>query len=236
MRLPRTLVALFAVLFVSSCIVVPPPKGSNEPPPEEQPEGEEPEGERPEGEPEGKEPGTPGEPPPGEPEPEEEAPPPPPAPPKTVADLVKEIGANDWVHLAHKSPGFEDETAKVVVTRKKGGFSKLALVVADAGLEIISIDVTLGNGDNWAPKVKSVFNAGSRTRKMDLPGKARFIKHIVIKYKSTDEKAGKANLHIFGKAAEKPVKKDKPAAEPEPEKKDAPPAPSRTPTEATDVK
>lgn len=214
MRPFRTLATLFIVILVTSCFIVPPPKGpqEGEPAPEGEVQPEEPQPGEPEPEPEG-EPSLADEVPVREPADEEEPPPPPPTPPKEVEQLVKELGAGDWVHLGHKVPAFTVEKGKVRVTKKKGGFSKLAFIVADAGLELTDTVVVFGNGDRWDPKVRSVFKAGSRTRKIDLPNKSRYIKRLVFKYKSTGADGQKANLHVYGKAAPK----GKAAVEPKPE-------------------
>ncbi len=215
MRPVHKLLTLFIVLLVSSCLIIPPAKGPNEEPnPDEQP----PPADQP----------TVAEEPPAR---DEEPPPPPPAPPKEVDVLVKELGPGKWIHLGHKTPAFSEEAGKVKVTRSKGGFSKLALIVADAGMEVHTVAVVFGNGDRWDPGVRASFKAGSRTRVIDLPGRARHIKHVAFRYMSTNKDVGQANLHLFGKFA--PITKKKagepePKPEPKPGEPKAEPAPDRS--------
>lgn len=199
MRTLRSLFMLSAVILLASCIIVPPPKG-----PKNEAAAEDPD--NPEANPNAALAETP---PPRDPAPadEQEPPPPPPAPPKSVNDLVAGLGEGPWVHLGIKEPGFETEKGAVRVTKKKGGFSELVFIVGEADLEISKVVVVFGNGDRWDPKIKQTFKAGSRTRKVDLPGNARWIRKINFEYASMNKEA-KAQLHVFGKQMEK---KEKPA-------------------------
>lgn len=223
MRLLRPALTLFSMLFIVSCLILPPAKGPKE---------GEPDPDAPKDDPAQVEEPPPPRDEPAEPGGEEEPPPPPPAPPKAVNDLVKELGAGPWVHLGMKEPGFDTEKGVVRVTRKKGGFSELTFIVGEADLEISKVLVVFGNGDRWNPKVRHQFKAGSRTRRIDLPGKARFIRKIMFEYASTD-KGAKAQLNVFGKQMDKPVKKAEPPKPADDKAAAVKPAPAGTNVAAT---
>ena len=68
------------------------------------------------------------------------------------------------------------------VGKYEGRFARVMLVVTDADLELRDLVIQFGNGQRWAPGVRTYFREGSRTRAIDLPGHVRFIRDVELVY------------------------------------------------------
>jgi hypothetical protein len=134
----------------------------------------------------GKKPDAGGPPPP--PKPEE--PPPPPAEPA--------FDAKGWSLLGAQTVEGKKDKDVIKVGKKAGKFTKVTIVVTDSDLELQDFIVTFNNGEKFDPKLRHAFKEGSRSRAIDLPGEARFIKHIEVKYGNLPG-GGKAKLEVYGK-------------------------------------
>jgi hypothetical protein len=86
----------------------------------------------------------------------------------------------------------------IEVGRAEGKFRRVTVVVLDSDLEMIDMDIKFGRGENFHPEVRQVFNEGTRTRVIDLPGDDRVIKRIEFKYKNLPG-GGKARVQVWGK-------------------------------------
>ncbi|MBA3460707.1 MAG: hypothetical protein H0T46_12140 [Deltaproteobacteria bacterium] len=87
---------------------------------------------------------------------------------------------------------------RVEVGRAEGKFRKLTVVVLDSSLDMQGIEIKFGRGENFRPEVRQVFNEGSRTRVIDLPGDDRVIKWIDFKYKNLPG-GGKARVQVWAR-------------------------------------
>ena len=102
-----------------------------------------------------------------------------------------------WIH--HKGKPDHDT---IMVTASEGRFTRMALRCEHSQAEVYDIEVTFGDGDKWSPGTRIHFGEDTRSREIDLPGKARKIKKIVFKYKSKIAGfKGKATINLYGKKA-----------------------------------
>jgi len=101
-------------------------------------------------------------------------PPPPPGPgPAWHFDATGyELLGSAWVN------GTVDHDVIPVGKREGVPFTNIVLVVTESDLEMLDMTVVFMNKDRWSPKVTHYFRENSRTRAIDLPGKARYIDHI----------------------------------------------------------
>ncbi len=88
------------------------------------------------------------------------------------------------------------DTIKVGI--KDGRFQKIILRAEGSDLALFDIMVHFGNGEMFSPKTKLVFDQGARTRSIDLPGKARFITHVMFRYGNLPG-GGKARIQLWAK-------------------------------------
>jgi len=105
-----------------------------------------------------------------------------------------------WELLGKREVSFDTDKDAIVVTAKEGLFKSIRIKVEDGNLEMHGIKVTFGNDETWEPDVRVTFKEDTRSRDIDLPGEARFIKRVDFKYESK-RKRGKAEVKLFGKQA-----------------------------------
>ncbi|MCC6575553.1 MAG: hypothetical protein IT462_17375 [Planctomycetes bacterium] len=104
-----------------------------------------------------------------------------------------------WKHLGSRQVNFGGDKDTIEVGGDEGAFTSIKVEVENGELEFYDIKVTFGNGDTHSPDVRLHFKDDTRTRDIDLPGKARVIKKIEFKYKSTKGAEGKATVNLYGK-------------------------------------
>jgi len=103
-----------------------------------------------------------------------------------------------WVKLGERTVNGRVDRDLVEVN-DKAVYSKLTLVVEKSELELLDFEVTFGNGDKWNPGgLHHVFREGTRTRVIDLPGTARYIRSISMKYKNVRDYKGDARVEVWG--------------------------------------
>jgi hypothetical protein len=88
----------------------------------------------------------------------------------------------------------------VIPVGKRDGkpFTNITLVVTESDLELLDMTVVFMNRDKFQPKVQHYFRENSRTRAIDLPGKARYIDHIEMTYRNLPG-GGRAKVEVWGK-------------------------------------
>jgi hypothetical protein len=140
----------------------------------------------------GKDTGSPGRPPVAVVEPPPPAPVPAPPPPEPAFDPA------GWTLLgSHTVEGKKDKDV-IPVGKKAGIFDRITVVVTDSDLELSSLVVNFSNGTKFEPEVRTVFQEGTRSRVIDLPGNNRNIKTIVLKYGNLPG-GGKAKVEVYAK-------------------------------------
>jgi hypothetical protein len=81
----------------------------------------------------------------------------------------------------------------------KGMFRKIRIDVEDGDLEMFDVKIVFGNGERFSPATRLYFKEGSRSRVIDLPGRARLIRRIDFSYRSIlGGGQGKAIVHVSG--------------------------------------
>ena len=112
--------------------------------------------------------------------------------------------ATGWELLGAKSVdrGGKADRDTILVGKYQGRFDQLTLVVKDSELQLKDMIIVFGNGDRWSPKVQHLFNEGSRTRAIDLPGTDRVIAKIELVYANTPG-GGKASVEVYGRDTKK---------------------------------
>ena len=120
------------------------------------------------------------------------------APGRTAHAQKASWDRNGWVLLGQKAVNGKRDVDMIPVARKEGRFTKLMVVVEDSDLEMRDMEVTLGNGQKVSPDVKQFFRGNERTRAIDLPGEARFIKKVVFHYGNLPG-GGRATVQVWAK-------------------------------------
>src|SRR5215510_898926 len=68
------------------------------------------------------------------------------------------------------------------VGRADGRWHQIMVVVEDAPVEMFDVVVTFGDGERFSPPTRLTFGPDSRSRVIDLPGGARFIRRVDFRY------------------------------------------------------
>lgn len=122
-------------------------------------------------------------------------------PPPAVAK--KPLAPVQWVLLGSRDVKFKAEKDTIPVTAGAGLFKKIKLKVQTNAVHVIDLKVHFVNGEVTDVSIRKDIAKGGETRVIDLPGAARHIKKIVLRYKSkTGWKGlvrGHASVKVFGK-------------------------------------
>jgi len=95
-----------------------------------------------------------------------------------------------WVH------GRADRDV-IHVGRKEGRFSRIQIVVEHSALEMRDVLIVFGDGSTYSPPTRLVFEPGSTTRVIDLPGGARVIRRVEFRYGNLPG-GGRAQVELWG--------------------------------------
>ncbi|MFT3698448.1 MAG: hypothetical protein QM831_35215 [Kofleriaceae bacterium] len=128
---------------------------------------------------------------------------PPPAPPPPPPPSFDSRG---WTLLGEREVhghGRENHD-RIEVGRYEGRFSKMTVVVQDADLEMLDMEVKFGRGPSWRPpNVAYYFRENTRTRVIDFPGDERTIRFIDFRYRNVPGE-GHAKVQVWAKAEAAP--------------------------------
>lgn len=104
-----------------------------------------------------------------------------------------------WTRLGARAVSFRAEK-DVIDARGEGAFRRILFRVEDGDLELFDVTVIFANGQRFSPKTRLVFNPGSRSRVIDLPGAARGIRRVEFTYQSiAGGREGRATVTLYGK-------------------------------------
>jgi hypothetical protein len=127
-----------------------------------------------------------------------------PAPPTAAAPAPMTDGAKlekaGWTLLGQQQADRARDTDRFVVGDSKGKFREIEITVEGASLDMQSMVVTFGNGEQFKPSLSHNFNANSHSRAIDLPGEKRGIQHIDLAYRTDGAaKQDKATVKIYAR-------------------------------------
>jgi hypothetical protein len=109
------------------------------------------------------------------------------------------IGDDDWKRLGEATVKHRAEKDEISVGADEGKFSKIKLEVRGADVEILRLKVVYRSGEDDDIEVKDNIKEGHQTRPLDLKGGDRFIKKVVLWYKTEAGEDHKARVILFGK-------------------------------------
>lgn len=103
-----------------------------------------------------------------------------------------------WHKIAETSADLKMDKDEIVVLGADH-FKSIRLKVLDEPLEVSNISVIYENGQKQDIEVRRLIKAGGKTRVIDLDGRDRAIKKILLMYKSVPNAAhDKAHVEIWG--------------------------------------
>jgi hypothetical protein len=109
-------------------------------------------------------------------------------------------GSAGWEKLGERivNGGRKGDSDTIMVGAYKGRFNKLTIVVLDSDIELVSMHVKFGSGQDWRPAMAHYFREEQRSRVLDLPGADRVIKSITFNYRNLHG-GGNARVQVWAK-------------------------------------
>ena len=108
------------------------------------------------------------------------------------------IAAEGWERLGARTVEFGSDIDTITVGRNDGAFRRIMFEVDGGALEMRNVRVVFGNGQNYSPPTQYVFSDNERSRFIDLPGQARFIRSVTFNYRSLRTGQGRATITLYG--------------------------------------
>jgi hypothetical protein len=105
---------------------------------------------------------------------------------------------DEWVQLGERRVDHKAERDTIEVGNREGHFRAIKLQVKDADLDLQHITVVFGNGDKEELDFHQEIRANSETRAIDLTGKVRDIRQVVLTYKTPRDERRRALVTVFG--------------------------------------
>jgi len=115
----------------------------------------------------------------------------------SFADVLSAL--EGWERLGTRTVEFRQDSGTIAIGRNEGRFSALLLEVTDGTLEMDNIRIVFGNGANFSPRTRLVFQEDSKSRVIDLPGETRIIRSIAFTYRSLRTGQGRATITVYGR-------------------------------------
>jgi len=104
-----------------------------------------------------------------------------------------------WEVLGNKTVNMKTDHDEIMVTATKGRFNKVKFKITKAPIYVKNIKIIFGNNSSENHVVNRSFKKGTLTKAIDLKGKNRIIKKIILNYKTINVGKGKAHVIVFGK-------------------------------------
>ena len=102
-----------------------------------------------------------------------------------------------WNFIGDKIAAYGVDRDVLWVT-SNDAYKQIKLKITGARLHIIDMDVYFENGEKMNVALRNVFNQGSESRVIDLPGGVRRLKKIEFLYETIGFVRGKARVAVWG--------------------------------------
>jgi len=106
--------------------------------------------------------------------------------------------ASKWELIAERSVRLITDRDIIPVGGRKQ-YAYLKLKVKQTGIEILSMNIRLANGQLLNPPLRQFIAKNSESRVINLPGKDRFITSVTLIYKSRPGSKERAIVQLYGK-------------------------------------
>lgn len=102
-----------------------------------------------------------------------------------------------WESLGRRTVDGRHDRDSMFAARQ-GKFDQLMFRVSRSDVAIRDVVVVFGNGTTFSPGTQLVFDQGSNSRVIDLPGDTRTIQRIDFRYGNLPG-SGRADVEVFGR-------------------------------------
>ncbi len=106
----------------------------------------------------------------------------------------------DWELLGTRRVSFSLDHDAMIIGARQGGFTAIKIEVVGGSLEMYNIKLTFGDGETFSPETRILFQQGSWSRTIDLPGPVRILRRVDFWYRSRHRPVrGAATVRLFGR-------------------------------------
>jgi hypothetical protein len=102
-----------------------------------------------------------------------------------------------WDKLGERWVNGRGDRDVIHVGRRDGRFHRLQIVVEHSALEMYDVLVVFGDGSTYSPPTRMVFAPNTKTRVIDLPGRARVVRRVEFRYGNLPG-GGRAQVELWG--------------------------------------
>jgi len=102
-----------------------------------------------------------------------------------------------WVRLATRTVDWGGDH-DIIEVGGDGKFTTIRFSVDEGDVVMDHIKVTFRNGEVFEPNTRPEFREGTRSRDIDLPGQARYIRTVEFYYHAANRR-GKGVVNLFGR-------------------------------------
>jgi hypothetical protein len=115
------------------------------------------------------------------------------------ADIARAL--EGWSQIGTRTVAFGQHDETISIGQRAGMFRSIMFEVVGGSLEMNNVNVAFGNGQAFSPPTRLIFNEGSRSRVIDLPGgpRGRFIESITFTTGSIRPNQGRATVIVYGR-------------------------------------
>ncbi len=106
--------------------------------------------------------------------------------------------SDDWIHLGTRKVDYKVDRDHIPITLTEGRFSALKFTVVDGDINLRKCVITFGDESKQTVTLRKRIKEGSSSRKINLRGAKRIIKHVEFVYDMKGIKGKKAKLKLYG--------------------------------------
>jgi hypothetical protein len=107
--------------------------------------------------------------------------------------------ADTWEKLGERSVRLFADKDVIPVTLLRGDFRRIKLRVSGNGVFINEVVVNFAIGGADRLRVRSFIRAGGETRVLNLRGRDRVIRSVILLYRSVPNSKGRATVKVYGR-------------------------------------
>lgn len=104
-----------------------------------------------------------------------------------------------WEVLGKRTVNMKADHDEIRVTATEGRFNKVKFKITKAPIYVKNVKIVFGNGSSENHIINRAFKKGTLTRAINLKGRNRIIKKIVLNYKTINVGKGRAHVIALGK-------------------------------------
>lgn len=106
---------------------------------------------------------------------------------------------NDWTILGQRSVNMKVDHDEIRVIAAKGTFNKVRFKITKAPIYVKNVKIVFGNGSSENHIINKAFRKGTLSQAINLRGRNRVIKKIILNYKTVNVGKGRAHIIALGK-------------------------------------